>query len=437
MALFDFLKSKQYKQEIIQLQTLNVELNAEIEELLTPELRDLKVVKDTLKELNNEVDSTTQQITTLNNQITALTLEIKDKKRNIIELDDAILLQEFGLYEPKYEFMSSETYKVQLNSIRTSQKEMIKNKTAVTGNTAWTVDNSKAKGKKMVTDMQKLLMRAFNSECDEVISKVKYNNIESAQKRITASHTAISKLGTIMSIEISWAYFELKMAELKLSLEYQIKKQEEKEEQKEIKQQMREEAKLQKEIEEEKKKIAKEQNHYENALKQINDRLINADENEKDKLLEKQQELENELVHIGKSLEDIDYRQANARAGYVYVISNIGAFGENVYKIGMTRRLEPTDRVDELGDASVPFNFDIHAMIFSDNAPKLENSLHKAFENKKLNFVNTRREFFNVTLEEIKNVVTANYDKTVEFTELAVAEQYRTSLKMREELQAI
>ena len=130
-------------------------------------------------------------------------------------------------------------------------------------------------------------------------------------------------------------------------------------------------------------------------------------------------------------IKDIDYREANQRAGYVYIISNIGAFGENVYKIGMTRRLDPQDRVDELGDASVPFNFDVHAMIFSDDAPALETALHKAFEDRKLNMVNTRREFFNVTLDEIKEVVKENFDKTVEFVDVPDAEQFRVSQKMK------
>ena len=134
-------------------------------------------------------------------------------------------------------------------------------------------------------------------------------------------------------------------------------------------------------------------------------------------------------------MQEVDYRAANQKAGYVYIISNIGAFGENVYKIGMTRRLDPTERVSELGDASVPFNFDIHAMIFSEDAPALEAALHKAFENKKLNMVNQRREFFRVTLDEIKDTVKKNFDKTVEFINDAEAEQYRISEKMRRQLQ--
>ena len=146
--------------------------------------------------------------------------------------------------------------------------------------------------------------------------------------------------------------------------------------------------------------------------------------------------MENQLLDINKALTDIDYRQANMKAGYVYVISNIGSFSENIYKIGMTRRLNPQERIDELGDASVPFNFDVHAMIFSDDAPALETALHHAFENRKLNMVNSRREFFHVTLDEIKEVIKSNFDKTVEFIDIPDAEQYRVSKKMRTNLNA-
>ena len=187
---------------------------------------------------------------------------------------------------------------------------------------------------------------------------------------------------------------------------------------------------MQKEIEEQRKKIEKEQTHYQTAYEKLLKQLKEHPDNED--LLSKKVELENQLTDINKAIKDIDYREANQKAGYVYIISNIGAFGENVYKIGMTRRLDPQDRVDELGDASVPFNFDVHAMIFSDNAPALEAALHKAFEDRKLNMVNTRREFFNVTLDEIKDVVKKNFDKTVEFIDVPDAEQFRISQKMKQ-----
>ena len=197
---------------------------------------------------------------------------------------------------------------------------------------------------------------------------------------------------------------------------------------------MREEAKLAKEIEEERKKLEKEQKHYQNALKKIIEQLKDARDEDRAAIEEKKEEIETQLQKIDSDFKNVDYREANQRAGYVYVISNIGAFGENVYKIGMTRRLDPMDRVDELGDASVPFDFDVHAMIFSDDAPKLEAALHKAFASRKLNFVNQRREFFNVTLDEIKQVVKENFDKSVEFIDLAPAEQYRESLLLKKQM---
>ena len=144
-------------------------------------------------------------------------------------------------------------------------------------------------------------------------------------------------------------------------------------------------------------------------------------------MLEKKRQLENQINDTLKAIEDVDYREANRKAGYVYIISNIGAFGENVYKIGMTRRLDPLERIYELSDASVPFNFDVHAMIFTEDAPKLETALHNAFEKNKLNKINTRREFFAVTLEEIKSEVRKNFDKTVEWKDIPEAEQYRQS----------
>ena len=283
----------------------------------------------------------------------------------------------------------------------------------------------------MVKDMQKLLLRAFNAECDDLVEHIKYNNFESSLKRIYSSCESISKLGQIMSISVSPSYLNLKTQELELAFEYRQKKQQEKEEQKELRAKMREEARLRKEIEEERKKTEKEQTHYLNALAKLNQQIENASEEEKTALQEKKQELEAHISSLEEALKQIDYRESNQRAGYVYVISNIGSFGENVYKIGMTRRLDPMERIDELGDASVPFNFDVHAMIFSDDAPKLEAALHKAFEARKLNMVNTRREFFNVTLDEIKEVVKQNYDKTAEFVDIPDAEQFRVSLKMK------
>ena len=220
-----------------------------------------------------------------------------------------------------------------------------------------------------------------------------------------------------------------------MSYEYNIKKQEEKEERKRLLDERREEIKLQKEIEDKRRELEKEKMHYDNVMKHIQDQISNEKSEERLKvLLDKKIDIENNLGDVDKALKEVDYREANYKAGYVYVISNIGAFGENVYKIGMTRRLEPQDRIDELGSASVPFKFDVHAMIFSDDAPKLESAIHRAFEDEKINVVNGRKEFFKVRLEDVEAVVKANYDKSVDFLKIPEAQQYRESLKIRGDL---
>lgn len=412
----------------------------QLQSRLSPEQQNIVAMQNETQRLNQQIAQLNQQIANTNaviqkqqSQLGQINAEIQRKQASIIQMDDTILFQEFGLYQPTYSFCAADEYKVRLDLIRDQQKQMIKAGSAVVGNVNWTVNGSQSQGKKMVKDMQKLLLRAFNSECDEVVSKVKYSNFEQSKKRITSSCEAISKLGTMMSISINPMYQSLKIQELTLAFEYATKKQEEKEAQRAAREQMREEAKLQKEIAEARKKVEKEQTHYQTALSKLNSQIEKALPEELPSLMERKKDLEQQLVEIDKSMQEIDYREANQRAGYVYVISNIGSFGENVYKIGMTRRLDPTERVDELGDASVPFNFDIHAMIFSDDAPALEAALHRAFDSRKVNMVNKRREFFNVTLDEIKAVVKQNYDQTAEFIDVADAEQFRISQKMRQQ----
>lgn len=433
MGFTDIFKGKQYKAELESLQQKHNDLQA----LMTPEMQDAFALQNKVRELEHSIETHNQTLSKLNNDIRGKEIEIghldktiSDKKSEIVCLDDEILIQEFGLYEPQFDFANALDYKEKLSEIRSKQKAMIKDKRAVSGNTSWQVNGSASAGKKMVSDTQKLLLRAFNNECDDVIGKVKYTNFDASLNKINKSAETISKLGTTMDIHINKFYLDLKIKELRLAFEYQQKKQEEKEAQKAARAEMREAARLQKEIEAQRKKIEKEQTHYQTAYEKLLKQLEEDPEN--NDLLAKKTELESQLDDIDKAIKDIDYREANQRAGYVYIISNIGAFGENVYKIGMTRRLDPQDRIDELGDASVPFNFDVHAMIFSDDAPALETALHKAFENRKLNMVNTRREFFNVTLDEIKDVVKKNFDKTVEFIDIPDAEQFRVSQKMKQ-----
>lgn len=451
--------------KIQELETVNSEMEAKIADLeneksklesfLTPEMKDLESLKKQIAESQvefahqkitqeqllkeqydkymDEISKQKSLILAYNDEINELNSNIKDKKKDIITFSDEILVQDFGLYEPRYSFINADAYKAELTNIRNKQKAMIKDGSAVSGSIDWQVNGSAAQGRKMIKDMQKLLLRAFNSECDEIINKVKYNNYDTSVKKMERSFNAIAKLGITMSISITSNYYDLKIQELQLALEYQIQKQREKEEKAELRAQQREEARLQKELKEQRKNIDKERKHYEQALSNINKQISSSSDENIEELNKKKEEIIQSLSDIDTKIKDIDYREANQKAGYVYIISNIGSFGEGIYKIGMTRRLNPQERVDELGDASVPFKFDVHAMIFSEDAPALEAKLHRAFEDRKLNLVNQRREFFKVSLDEIKEVVKNNFDKTVEFVEVPDADQYRISLKLREE----
>lgn len=419
MAISDIFKANQYKKEL-----------ENIKSLMTPEMQDANLLQQKIAGLQRQYDQLCNAYRQKASEAETLDRCISDKKKKLVCLDDEILVQEFGLYKPTFDFANSLDYKERLAEVRAEQKALIKNKMAVTGAQNWQVDGSKVRGNKMISDTQKLLLRAFNNECDELVSKIKYTNFDASLDRIYKSSESISKLGAVLGISITQQYLSSKIKELRLAFEYQIKKEQEKEDLKAARAEQREQAKIQKELEEQRKKIEKEQTHYQTAHEKLCAQIANDPENPD--LLKRKGEMESKLSDIEKALNDIDYRQANMKAGYVYIISNIGAFGENVYKIGMTRRLDPQERIDELGDASVPFNFDVHAMIFSDDAPALENALHHAFEDKKLNMVNQRREFFNVSLDEIKDVVRKNFDKTVEFIDVPDAEQYRISQKMKE-----
>lgn len=372
------------------------------------------------------------QIRDSQNYLYSLQNQIAELEQQVIIFQDEALYQSFGIYQPLYDLQNSEEYRVRLDAERENQKGMIRAGTAISGRKDWLVNNSKSEGKKMIADMQKLLLRAFNNECDEAIGKVRYSNMQQSIKRIRLSYESVSKLGRVMNLAISEDYYASKILELRIAFEYAQKKQEEKEAQRQLREQERENRAVQREIEEQRRKLEKEQAHYENALALLVQQMETASDEAKEEIRKKIEDANLTLQDISKAMDDVDYRAANQRAGYVYIISNIGSFGENVFKIGMTRRLDPTERVYELSDASVPFNFDIHAMIFSDDAPGLEAALHRAFENRKINMVNHRREFFYATPEEIKSVIRQNFTKAFEFVDAPEAEQYRVSLKMKE-----
>jgi Domain of unknown function (DUF4041)/T5orf172 domain len=442
MAVLDVFRVNKIKAELELVQKERDQIKSTLAETehmdhfeLKRAIADLQEQKGKLeREVQNLGSAYTQTQRDLERNIGDLKNQVDVRKREIVILDDEILLQSFGFYKPRYELQNSDAYRVKLEQIRKQQEDMIKGGKATISPTNWTVNNSLKEGEKMVKYYVKLILRSFNNECDASIINVKFNNVESIEKKIRKAYDVLNALGKRINISIELGYLNLKLQELYLCYEYQIKKQQEKEEQKRIREQMREEAKLIKEIEDRKLKIAKEEKHFVNALTSLNAQMLRATSAaEKELLVREQASIQQRLVELGKDMTDVLNREQNTRAGNVYIISNIGSFGENIYKIGVTRRLEPQERIDELGDASVPFDFDIHAVIFSDDAPALENALHKAFEHRRLNMINRRREFFHVTLEEIEYVVKNSFSKPVEFVVLADATEYRQSALLRQE----
>jgi predicted nuclease with TOPRIM domain len=379
---------------------------------------------------NSKLHKQTKKLEELKNKYINASKE-HDKLEGIIELyNDDIENFNCGIYKPHFNITDSESYKKTLKENRDTQKEFIKDGLAITGGTGWTVNGSEAEGRKMINKTKRLMLRAYNNECDSQIFKVSWNNVEKVKERIIKALDTINKFGESQNVSLSNSFLDLKIDELHLSYEHQVKKQKEKEEQKELREQMREEEKVRKEADKAQKEAEKEERLYQKAFTEAQNKIKDATGDELEKLKAQLTEIKSKLEQAGNMKERAISMAQQTKAGHVYVISNIGSFGENVYKIGMTRRLEPLDRVKELGGASVPFNFDVHALIYSDNAPLLENTLHKEFHNRKVNLVNSRREFFNVSLEEIEKIVKENYGH-IEFTKIAEAKEYRESIIIR------
>lgn len=350
-------------------------------------------------------------------------------------LDDQENLRDYAFYEGIYDSFPSEAIKEKLDEIRNAQKNMIQEKIAAYCVYQFNVDGSIVEGKKVTKAVIKQAIGAFNAECDLLISQVKFYNIERIKNRIVWSYNKINKENEATNVEISERYLQLKLDEVSAVFEHARKKKEEADYAKEQRAIAREEARVMKELEEERARIEKEQTHYENRLARLEEQLAAEESDPRKELIrETITAVKEEIVDLDKALKEVDYRQANQRAGYVYVISNVGSFGEGVYKIGMTRRLQPEDRVDELGGASVPFRFDTHAMIFSKDAPALETALHNEFRDRRVNMINGRKEFFRVPLDEIERVVNKYHDKTVKFDYTPIAEQYRETQKLIERI---
>lgn len=434
--------------------------------------------EDSIRELDSQIAASFDRAQQVKSEEQELSSRILILRTRLQKLEEQEIFEAFGFYDSKYNFQEIQKYKEQLDNIRSQQKQIIKSKKAAVCDTEWSVEGSLEKGKKMTNDFIKLVLRAFNGECDASIAKVKYNNIQVMENRIRKTYNDLNKLSETTRCKITSSFLQLKLQELWLTHEYQERKHQEQEEQRIIREKMREEEKALREIETARQDAEKEEHRYQKALEKARRELETVTEKAQEPLLNQIKELQKHLTeadvykenHYQEALEkaysdletvtgqaqetllnqieELQKRLAEAEAnkeraisqaqltkfGHVYIISNIGSFGEDIYKIGMTRRLEPMDRVKELGGASVPFPFDVHAMIFCENAPELESRLHRYLSDRRMNKENSRKEFFQVSLDEVVKTV-REIDRELKIckseivvTKTAEASDYRKTL---------
>lgn len=333
-----------------------------------------------------------------------------------VMLNDAQILQDVGIYRYHHPLETAAAHQEQLRSLETKIADLVKSDQAIVKSDLFTFNNSLAQGRKMTADLGRLMLRAYNAEADNALRTLKVGNVVTAKKRLQASRDAIAKLGALMEMRISDAFHALRIEEIELTADWLMKKQEEREAEREERARLREERRVERELAEERARLDKERAHLLSTLAALHERG------------EDDAGLAQRLAEVDQAITDNDFRAANIRAGYVYVISNEGAFGPNVVKIGLTRRLEPRERIDELGGASVPFRFDTHTLFFSEDAVTLEAELHQHFAARAVNQTNSRKEFFFASPTEVRDVLLEKVGNLLEFSADAEAFEYRQSV---------
>ena len=361
----------------------------------------------------------------------------KNLQQEIAVLEENLEDISFGVYEPHFSFQTPDEYKAELTALRDRERQMVRDGNAAVCPINWTVGDSKREGQRMVKLNSKLLLRAFNGECEAAVANVSWNNATKMEERIRKSFEAVNKLGDALKQSLNPDYLKLKLDELRLTHEYEEKRYQDREEQRRLREEKREEDKANQEFEKAREEAESEEAKYQEVLERAREEAAKATGAQLQRLTEQVNSFEAKLDEARKKKERAIARAQLTKSGFVYVISNIGSFGEKIYKIGMTRRLEPMDRIIELGGASVPFPFDVHAMLYSDSAPDLETALHQLFGERRLNLVSARREFYrDVELEEIEEFV-KNKGLSAQFIKVAEAREYRETLAKREQLVSV
>lgn len=350
-------------------------------------------------------------------QLGGLETKISQARNELVEVRFEAELQGMALFDFQHPAESSAILKDRLDQVRREYKQMVRDKTAAQGSEGFTFNNSAAKGRKFVKDMSATLLAAYNAEAENAVKSVRSGNSAPARNRLERSLARIERNGRMIDLKINRRYHRLRLEEIDLAAKHLEALKMEKELERERRAELREQNRAEKELRAEQARLAKEKEHYINALAKVQER---GDEEEAARI-------EALLVDVDRAIADVDYRAANIRAGYVYVISNIGAMGEGIVKIGMTRRLEPYDRIKELSSASVPFPFDVHALFFAKDAVSVEAQLHHKFASERVNKVNMRRELFYASPQDVLDALKEQGVSLVEYVVEPEAEQFRIS----------
>lgn len=445
-------RSKEIKEAEARLQLANEVRSKEVKEVeaklrevtskyqeIYAETRELQALHGREKELSDSIQSQMQKAGSIKKVI--LHLETKRDTQEallhelMIKLDLYTQIEGFvdqGHFEmPEYLYETSERFAEEIKLIREKQRRMISDKSAVHFPKTTTVSDDPSTNKRILEGQSKLMLTAFNIECDKLIGQVKPSTFPSALERIEKLANSLEKSAGSLACGFDIDYVKLKFEECRLQFQFTLKKQDEVEEQRAIRDQIREEQRAIKEYERAVADAEKEEKMYRELLDKAKQELQSITDEERASAEARIATLEQKLAEAEAKEQRAKSMAEQTRKGHVYVISNIGSFGKDIYKIGLTRRLDPMDRVKELGDASVPFQFDVHAMIYVDDAPSLETALHREFNNERVNMVNQRKEFFKVNLKQVKEAVVRIAGLEAEFKTTMAAEEYFESQRLR------
>ncbi|MCL1922814.1 MAG: DUF4041 domain-containing protein [Propionibacteriaceae bacterium] len=368
-------------------------------------------------DVQQAIATANKELATIQSKISSKQTELQSLESEIVNVRATVGLQEAGFFDFDHPAESSADLAADLAAVRQEIKYAISDNQATTANGNFTFNSSLAQGKKFVDQLSKAMLAYYNAVSENCVKTVRAGNLKTAQIRLDKAIELVAKNGAMISLRVTPTFHRLRSRELGLAARHLEAVQREKEIERERRAEQREAEKAERELRAEKDKLEKERQHYLNALDQM--RIQNNEAGIAD--------MESKIADCDRAINDVDFRVANIRAGYVYVISNIGAFGPGVVKIGMTRRLKPEDRIRELGGSSVPFRYDTHALFFAEDAVGIETALHHTFAAQRINKTNAHREFFRVTPADVLRALKDSNVHVVEYAVEPTAEEFVNS----------